>query len=429
MPITNQLHFFFRTLAPAGGFSSPSSILNAKRELTQIVRHKGLQLKEVVEQYLAQEIAAQEVISFGSGKESLLACFQVLRKTAQHPGVGVSAYTCPDIAVACARAGFKVLPLEVKDTTLDINFAAHSAAELSGLSAVVLSNLYGLTDNPAPALALAQSTGCAVIDDACQALLSRRMGTYAGTLPDSYGVLSFGRGKAVCGAGGGAVVIPRKAAASAAASQTANQLPIAAEEVRLLQLNTEDGARCILDCLSGFVSWCLERPWLYWLPAGLPFLGLGKTVPDLAFRKAAITESKLLHAYAQFKDNAGRAKGYVEKAKEWSDSLRDTGVIQPFLERGFDFSGAVVPIRYPLIFPSTELREQAFRALQKFGLGASCSYPRILAGYPELKDALIESNTPAAASVAARILTLPVHRYVRKADIARGTGIIRQVLG
>jgi perosamine synthetase len=429
MHINNHRPFLFRVLAPAGGFSSPFSILNAKHELKQIVRQNGPQLRDAFQHYLAQALGAGEVISFGSGKESLLACFRTLKKAEQRPYVGMSAYTCPDIAVACARAGFKVLPLEVKESTLELDLPAHTEAELSQLSAVVLSNLYGLADDPAPALKFAESTGSIIIDDACQALLSKRNGKQVGIRPNTYGVISFGRGKAICGVGGGAVIVPGKNAGEAAAGPTANRTVLSAEELRNLLINKVSGIRCAVHCLYGFLSWCLERPWLYWLPAKLPFLGLGTTAPDFSFRGAAITESQLLHAYAQWKTRSIRAQCCVEKAKQWSELLSDTPLIQPFRERGFDFSGSVVPIRYPVIFPGAGLRDEVFGCLQKHGLGASCSYPKALDGYPELKEVLVESNFPVARSIAGRILTLPVHHYVQIKDIDRGAAMIKEILG
>jgi perosamine synthetase len=429
MHTNNHQSSLFRVLAPAGGFSSPLSILNAKHEVKQMVRQNGPGVRKVFEHYLAQALDAGGLISFGSGKESLLACFRALSKGLRHPYVAMSAYTCPDIAVACARAGFKVLPLEVKEASLELDLSAHTDAQLSQLSAVVLSNLYGLVDNLAPAIKLAESSGCIIVDDACQALLSKRNGHHVGVCPNTYGVLSFGRGKAICGVGGGAVVISGKNTAEATISQTANRQMISTEELRHLQLDNPKGALCAVHCLSGFLSWCLERPWLYWLPAKLPFLGLGKTEPDFSFRGASITESQLLHAYAQWKSHSIRAQSCIETANQWSDLLLDTALIQPFCKRGFDFSGSVVPIRYPVIFPSAELRDKAFRCLQKHGLGASCSYPKALDGYPELKEVLVESNFPVAKSIARRILTLPVHRYVEKKDIDRGAAIIKEILG
>ena len=94
-----------------------------------------------------------------------------------------------------------------------------------------------------------------------------------------------------------------------------------------------------------------------------------------------------------------------------------------------DLDNAVVPIRYPIIFSTSEQRDVAFKLLSKHGLGASVSYPLAVTDYPEFEGLdILHGDLKNSRAVAACILTLPVHMHVTKQDIFKAYQLIKQVL-
>jgi dTDP-4-amino-4,6-dideoxygalactose transaminase len=72
-----------------------------------------------------------------------------------------------------------------------------------------------------------------------------------------------------------------------------------------------------------------------------------------------------------------------------------------------------VYLRLPVLVRSRALRDRLIVALEADGIGATASYPSALADVPDVKVRLApdSADTPAARSVAERILTLPTHAY------------------
>jgi UDP-2-acetamido-2-deoxy-ribo-hexuluronate aminotransferase len=80
----------------------------------------------------------------------------------------------------------------------------------------------------------------------------------------------------------------------------------------------------------------------------------------------------------------------------------------------------VALLRYPIIFKEAAKRDLVLPALLKKGLGASGSYPVPL---NELEGSASriqnpQSEFPNGKAISQRIMTLPLHRYVREEDIA-----------
>ena len=383
------------TLAPAGGFASPACLL--KNLFAAPLASLELQLQAV--------FTADKAVLCSSGKEALYLLFSLLSRHTDNHVAAMSAYTCPDIAAAALRAGWSVLPLEIERNTLDIDVSAGLPVQPG---AVVLSNLYGLPDD----LARWESRGSGIIfvDDACQAAASVDKGRRVGGRT-KFGILSFGRGKALCGIGGGAVLCFTGAEGKTPSGSSGKQPGVLGEGK---------------DLMRSVLYWLFENPVLYTLPASLPLLGLGETNVKKTFRLAPLSNVEAAHALEQLKGEAHeRCK---ERTYSWLQSLSDSGIIQPFKERGFGVDSAVFPIRYPVIFPSSTLRARAFAQFKAEGLGAALSYPKTLRGFAELKEGLLNNETPNAEFAASAVMTLPVHRHVEQRHVDRGAEIIRRVI-
>ena len=409
----------FRVLAPAGGFASPWAIFktwNARRQPLA-----ALGASQLLERRLRELYTVPETVVFGSGKDALSALFQLIAGEKANPLVAISAYTCPDIAAAALRAGCKVFPIDTLEDSLEPDPTAISSEQLEKLHALVLSNLYGLPDSLAPWLQLFSNRNVVVIDDACQASHSSRQGVRVGGNDGTAGILSFGRGKSICGAGGGAILL-NKAVALLSSKESAGFL-------QLQKSKDESPTRTFKHLLLGAGAWLFERPQLYGAIAALPGLELGQTNCSLEWQVAALSTGQALHALAQIERSDVTANTFRSNAKIWSELLGTVSLRQPYVERGFLKDESVVPIRYPLIFGDSQTRDAVNAQLTANGLGASSSYPATLHGYPALQPGIFSNDTPRADSVSRRILTLPVHQYVRREDMVRATALIGQICG
>jgi len=361
------------------------------------------------------EIGSCRLFAFGSGKKALKEVFRFLKNNGFQT-VALGAYTCPDIAAAAAAASLRVRPIDIEGDTLEMSPGALPENWDAGKGALLLSNLYGLPDAVSPW----RGKSTFIVDDACQAMLSRGEEGHVGCRSLECGVLSFGRGKALSGVGGGALLVK----GGGEENELVGRLKEHFGGVRRQRSSFLAESN---DFFYGLVLWMLERPWLYWLPNSLPFLGIGETRVKLPFECKPVSQMNFLHMISQLSQATEVRAVCAENAKLWHEHLSGAAVVEPFVARGFKFDGAVVPIRYPLLLPDKKTRDEALRSLHSAGLGASQSYPRPLSGYRELEEVLLRSETPVADDVSDRIVTLPVHRYVQAADIERGAELIRKL--
>ncbi len=391
----------FRKLAPAGGFPSPLGIFNAWLELKQILKGSSLTAAAVLANRLCTRFSFSEVLPVCNGTEALYRLFQNASLGSKIGSVLMSAYTCPDIAYAAVKAGVKVIPLDIDSGTLEMRLDRTLGSD--DVTAVVLSNLYGLPDSFSGFEKLVPRPQ--IIDDGCQSLLSSINGKHVGART-GFGVLSFGRGKALCGIGGGAVL----------STEPQN---------RNYGLEPTSYLGELRDLLVLTLSWALEHPLLYSIPTALPFLEIGETtIKERNFSKSPGLIS-ILATLANLKTVDANAKHAVAIARGWHDRLPGLGLQEPFINRGFTFDGSVVPLRYPILFADSERRKRVEKALARFG--GSVSYNKTLFDFPELVPHLVGDRCKEADSVSKRLLTLPTHKYVTERDMDAVQQIIRGV--
>lgn len=355
-----------RCLAPAGGFPSPSLVHRYLRDR---------ELLQKTESVLSQLFSCHQVSFFGSGKQAL----EVVLQSFPAGTVAVAGYSCPDIVAAAVRAGHRVFPLDVSAETLEPNFQEFDSDIL------VLSNLYGLVD---PVL-----SGVPVVDDACQAAFSfTNSGERVGTR--GLGILSFGRGKAFCGVGGGVAL-----------GVSSKPVELADRKIDLLKLQ--------LSCI-------FERPELYFLPQNLPFLHLGETHYKSDYPHSLISEVQLATALAQLQSEEENRELYTRQTAKWSEMLSESvNLSLPAKNRGLAGSALT---RFPILLNSLRQRDYAYSKLHH--LGASKSYGAVLTEICRDESRLVKRDLPGAKSVAERLLTLPTHRFVTLNDMER----VREVL-
>jgi len=82
---------------------------------------------------------------------------------------------------------------------------------------------------------------------------------------------------------------------------------------------------------------------------------------------------------------------------------------------------------YPWLPLLMEKRDEAVRRLRARGLGASRLFTRSLNQYEYLRGIVPPGSYPKAEYLAARLLTLPTHKYVTQRDIDRMVAMLAEM--
>lgn len=318
-------------------------------------------------------------------------------QTAQPPVVALPAWCCPDVGAAALAAGAQVALYDLDPTTLLPDLLSLRACLEAGARQVVLVHFFGRITDPSLSASLAAEYGANIIEDAAQGAGAAIGERRAGALAD-WGVLSFGRGKG-CNAGGGGALL----------SKASGDVPTVA--VSAHHSASERFAQFAVTVASS----ALAHPRLYWLPASVPGLGLGDTVFH-AFTgergPSPLTQALLPTVLAAVDAEAAQRR---EISAAWRSQLShmpagQARLLEPAAPHTTD--GA---LRFPVLL------EPAVGASLRDS-GVVRSYPRLLNAYPGLVPSLhrrAPQEWPGAALLAARLHTLPTHRYVTASDCER----------
>jgi len=389
-----------RVLPPGGGFAGPLRVYQ------NFLAHWKEGDDESALAWFAESVKdyfpGRDGYFYSSGKKGLLALADYLREDSSQPVVSLSAYSCPDLIACLAEKNFKFRFFDIDARTLEpVLEDEHLSADL-----VLLSNLFGLVD-PYPSNTSEKSI---VLDDGCQGALSRSAENRIGSRANSFGLLSFGRGKALPGLGGGALLVPE------ATSEKFEQ-------------GRSSGKPLVNDMFKSFVFWLLQSPWFYRLPSSIPSLGLGQTHYLENVDTGLFSIGQVIVATSQLLHIESRAEMHAENSRKWTEALSGVELVQPLVERGGANIELEAPIRYPILVPGgVEMRDKLYQELTMAGLGASCSYPGVLPSYPQILDKVLSVADRGASEVAETILTLPVHRNVKDRDIDRTLEVIKKVI-
>ena len=342
---------------------------------------------------------------YNSGTASLAAAIAVAirNKPVKAPEVILPAYGCPDIVSAAVFAGAKPVLVDLENDRPWMNLEQLSASINCNTIAVVAVDLLGIPERIAAIRSIVDRSDVLLIEDSAQAFPLRVEKPFWG---GDLVVLSFGRGKPVTLLGGGAVLVRDPALG------------------RLLPKGTRQDGSGRLFRLTALLYNLMRSPYLYWIPQGLPFLHLGDTryYPLTAIETMDPERFRLLDrnvsGYQHDKNDVQAALAGIAKETGGSGGvvIDLPGVCQVQPHRRL--------LRYPLLIQA-EWRDRVYHRLRGAGLGPSLLYPSSLPRIRGLENLLQgQGDFPAADAFARRILTLPTHDRVRKADI----GKIREIL-
>jgi len=345
-----------------------------------------------LEDEIRRDFRVRHVFTVSSGKAALALTLMALKARSSRRDVVIPAYTCFSVPAAVLKAGLRPVLCDIDASTFDFDHA-QLARTLSGDTlCVVAHHLFGVPAAIEGIRALCAAHRIVLVEDAAQAMGAESSGRRLGTLGD-VGIFSLGRGKNITCGSGGIIVTNSRSVADAIARL---YWPLAAAS-RASQL--ADFVRLVI--MTIFI-----RPWLYWIPAALPFLELGRTVypKQIPLKRLSGTQAGLLRNWRRrlARSNQVRAATAAYFSRQLS------------LARARD--GAHPYLRLPIVAANAAEQGRLFALSQKRGLGVALAYPTPINEIPEIRAAFDGQRFPAARTVSERLLTLPTHHWVSERD-------------
>lgn len=367
--------------------------------------------------FLSRLVPHKRYFRVSSGSAGLRLALEAMKINSRRKEVILPGYSCPSVLAAVINAGLKPVLCDMAPASFRLSLSDLHKKISPQTLAVIVVHLFGLPDRIQSIKDIAKSHNVMVLEDAAQALGSHIDcdGRYkTGELGD-LSVFSFGQGKPFSLLSGGAVI--------------ANNAALTPNVARIFETIPEPtgpltSSRYLIKL--GFYSF-LFHPLLFWLPQRLPFLHIGETVftLDLDYGKMLPLTVRLGQAMVEHVEllrscRQALAGKYADQLKEISEHLAHF----PSVDSGVHL------LRFPLIFRRKRDRDACLEALLRAKLGASGSYPCPLNGFPAAVPHLPSPVAcPNALEISRKVLTLPLHPYVRDRDVDRVAGIVRKTLG
>lgn len=387
-----------RTLAPSGSPIRPSELLAC---LTAVGKPSADNLRRALCAKL--EVKHAFLMANGRGAMSLLLRNLADQQTdRERRYVVIPSYTCYSVAASALMAGLEVLVCDIDEDTLCYNLEQLESIDYSQVLAIVSANLYGIPDQLPELEALARRHGVFLIDDAAQCLGATADGRPVGTFGDA-GILSFDKGKIITSINGGVIVTNNDA--------LAERLSAAHEELQPLPVPTR-----ITELVKLGVYFALLNPWLYGVPANLPFLKLGATRYEDDYPLQHYFDGLAPLALAQFQRMTEINSSRQACAAIYAAQLPRTPMLATINPVA---NSEPVWLRFPIRIRDAAAREEFLR--RNRNNGCSASYPLSIADVPEIRDRIVVQNgvSQSGRTIARQIVTLPTHAYVSDNDIAR----------
>jgi len=382
-----------RTLPPAAAPVKPADLWHGLRGL-----FAARPSTQAIEDQIREDFGVSHAFLVSSGTAALTITLMALKARALSEGrsqrndVVIPAYTCFSVPAAVVKAGLRPVLCDVEPTSFDFNHDQLERTLNDRTLCVVAHHLFGFPAAMSRLRRLCDAHGAVLVEDAAQAMGAESDGRRLGTLGD-VGLFSLGRGKNITCGGGGIIVTSSGSIAEAMAVQYG-------------RLRAPSFAEQALDFIQILLMAVFVRPWLYWVPAALPFLGLGQTTfpTHIRLRRLSGLQAGLLRNWRSrlAESNRGRAEtaAYFMRrlpARFPSDDRR------PWL-------------RLPIVAATARERARVYSASQKRGLGVSLAYPAPINEIPEMWPAFAGQRFPSARTLSERLLTLPTHHWLSEKD-------------
>jgi perosamine synthetase len=341
---------------------------------------------------LRKSFEVPHVFCVSSGKAALVLILLALRELSNRNQVVIPAYTCFSVPSSIARAALEIVPCDVDPITFDFDYDSLQTKVTNQTLCVIATHLFGIPADLDRLRKLCAEKGVFIVEDAAQAIGGEYKGRKLGTIGD-VGFYSLDRGKNITCGSGGIIVARNEQIGTALRGQyrSLEETPFADDLKNLLQL-------CLM---SLFI-----RPWLYWLPAGMPFLKLGQTFfhRDFPILRLSARRAALLQRWRErlVESNRRRAETATAFCQVLSRQDRERKCI-PYL-------------RFPILVKDRKTRDQIYARSKERGLGLSLMYPMAIDEIGEIKGSFHGEVFPRAKQIAETLVTLPTHQWLSEAD-------------
>lgn len=415
----------------------------------------------------------RHAFALGTGRAALSVTLQAMRRLAPARDVVLlPAYTSYSVAAAAVHAGLLVRLYDLDPATLAPRMEDVTAQLDDRVLAVVACHLFGYPVPTGALRDLCHGAGAMLVDDAAQAMGARSADGLAGTTGDA-GLFSLARGKNITAVDGGLVVTDDDALAAAVAglvpwaalpctastaamtsampsvttAATTATMPSASGPVTGLATGDASGevsgealgttspgpaagmapapaqgraAEAVADMrlLARVVVLRLFlNPSLYWVPASLPFLGIGTSRFDPDFEVGplrplqATLAARAMARLDAINGDRSRVATALEQRLHHVPGLR-TLCVQP--------GATPVHLRLPVLPEACEWPGDTVPEASRLGLVRSypLSLQDLAAEAPRLAAHLLPGpDCPASRWLAATLLTLPTHAGVTEDDM------------
>jgi len=351
----------------------------------------GNQYLKRLEREVKEYFGVRYVFFVASGTAGLYLILQALKTISHKQEVVIPAYNCFSVPSAIVKAGLKVSLCDVNPETLDFDYRSLKETINEETLCVIPNHLFGIPSDMGHLTRLCKDKGVFLIEDSAQAMGGKYNGRMLGTM-GSAGVFSLSRGKNLtCGSGG--IVVT-------------NLAPIAnAIERQYAKLASPNLAHTINEFLQVAAMSLFVHPNLYWLPAGLPFLRLGKTTFLKEFPVARFSGMK-----------AGLLFRWQERLERSNRNRAGTADYYCRL-LSFRYNDAPIPyLRLPFITRTAKMRHWIESKSRKLGLGVGPMYPTAINEIAELRSEFNGKSFPGAMELGKRLITIPTHHLLSEKD-------------
>ncbi len=352
---------------------------------------------------LKQVFGVSHCETVSSGKTALYCILKSLHKLSPEKNeVLIPAFNCYCVASAVLRAGFKVRLCEVDPNTLDFDFMMMTK-ELKNkdrLLCVVATHLFGMHANVSKLKSLINDDSIFIVEDAAQVMGGKENEVPLGLQAD-VGFFSLGRGKAYTTCEGGIIVTNR------------NDIDQGVHGV-VETLPKHNSVEIGMMIFKAVVLLIFSRPWLFWLPKSLPFLGLGEThfEADFKIRKLSSFQAGLSWNWVKALEKIRKER--YENSSFWV-SFFNKNQLPGIDSIAKTNSAARDLLRFPIRMHSKELCKKILKLSNLQGLGITITYPLPLNQLPQVTG-FAANAFPKAKQCSDLVVTIPVHRFVSKSD-------------
>jgi len=359
-----------------------------------------------LEALLKQRYFAEHVVLVDSGTHALqLAIELALRGQPAQAPVALPAYSCFDMATAAIGANARVMLYDLDPATLAPDIDSLTEVLRTGARVVVVAPLYGIPIDSDRVSELVARFDATLIEDAAQGQgatwRGRPLGAHA-----AISIISFGRGKGWTGGQGGALLLRDSVSTQGLHEflSDARHPAVAGDSLRNTLILT--------------AQWLFGRPSVYGVPRGFPALGLGETRYHAPTSCKELPDSAARAIMSSASEADAEAVVRRSRAAELLARLPDT-ITRIRVPEG----GVAGYLRVPIVLRGGM---RAFASADRMlSLGVASGYPITLAELDPLKPFVVHRQTcEGAASLVARLVTLPAHSRVGPDDV---DGILRAV--